>query len=146
MRVSTVTLFSALTGVALAAPYSPFPLSDGFPSPNADQLKSISQAAGGYLPNGALPTKLSDTATVTLQLIALNEIFEVAYFTDLVQNITNGVSGYEVGDNKAFALKALTAIKNVRCLLLTYRCRYLLTWSLVIFSKKSSMPSAPMLS
>lgn len=114
MRVSTVTLFSALSaGVALAAPYSPFPLSDGFPSPSASQLKSISQAAGGYLPNGPLPSKLSDTATVTLQLIALNEIFEVAYFTELVQNITSGVSGYDVGSNQAFAVKALTAIKNV---------------------------------
>lgn len=105
---------AALAGssIVAAAPYQPFPLSDGFPSPSASQLATIQKLAGGSLPGGALPTKLSAAATVTLQLIALNEIFEVAFFNDLLANVTSGtydLSGYD----KNFVVKALTTIKNV---------------------------------
>lgn len=104
---------SALLGLAAAAPYNPFPLSDGFPNPNATELKQIGVAAGGTLPNGPLPTSLTPSGTVTLQLIALNEIFEVAFYTDLLKNITDCVSGYELTNyNRTFVIETITAIQN----------------------------------
>lgn len=45
-----------------------------------------------------------------MQLIALNELFEVAYFTELVYNLTNKVEGYDLGHNHEYVLDALTAI------------------------------------
>jgi len=49
----------------------------------------------------------------SLELIAFNELFEVAFFTDLIYNITNNVPGYEVGGNgvQQFVLNALTAVQ-----------------------------------
>ena len=114
MRLAPIASLSALAVSAAAAPYGPYPLSDGFPEPSPAQLAEIETLAGGSLPNGPLPTQLSPTAIVTLQLIALNEIFEVAYFTDLLANITTNVTGYELdGYNRTFVIEALTAVVNV---------------------------------
>jgi len=113
MHFSSALLSVSLVSLAAAVPYSPFPLKDGFPAPNAGQLKKIQTAAGGSLPNTPLPNKLTDSGALTLQLIALNEIFEVAYFNELINNITSGVKGYECkGMDTKYALKALTAIRN----------------------------------
>lgn len=115
MRVSTL-IFSGLAGFAAAAPYYPFPLSDGFPKPNAAQLKQIQVLAGGSLPGGSLATQLTADATVTVQLLALNEIFEVAFFTDLLYNITNNVPGYTSfpsSTSRDYVINAITAIQNV---------------------------------
>lgn len=113
---STIAFLSLFTSYTLAAPYNPFPLPDGFPSPNPTQLNQISKAAGGSLPNSPLPTSLTPDGVTTLQLIALNEIFEVAFFTDLLYNVTNKVPGYEdTGDfDRDYVIDALTAIQNVR--------------------------------
>ena len=114
MRLTSIASLSALAASAVAAPYGPFPLPDGFPSPSPAQLAEIETLAGGSLPNGPLPTVLQPGAVTALQLIALNEIFEVAYFTDLVSNITANVTGYELeGYNRTFVLEALTAVANV---------------------------------
>ena len=59
-----------------------------------DKLASVQQAAGGSLPNGALPPTLSANAVTALQLVATGEIFEVNYFSSLLKNITSGVEGY----------------------------------------------------
>ncbi|MCJ1381873.1 hypothetical protein MMC17_004985 [Xylographa soralifera] len=113
MRSTSIALLSAIAGVVVAAPYGPFPLQDGFPSPSPAQLKEIETLAGGSLPNGPLPTTLQPGAVTALQLIALNEIFEVAYFTDLVSNITTNVTGYDLaGYNRTFVIEALTAVAN----------------------------------
>jgi hypothetical protein len=47
------------------------------------------------------------------ELIAFNELFEVAFFTSLINNITHDVSGFEVGNSgiKNFVLQALTAVQ-----------------------------------
>ena len=95
----------------------PFPLSDGFPSPNPAQLAEIESTAGGSIPNGPLPTALKPAGVTTLQLIALNEIFEVAYFNDLLTNITTGVPGYDVtalGYNMSYVVETFTTIRAVR--------------------------------
>lgn len=129
MRVPTV--IAALAGSAAAAPFS-FPLPNGFPSPNTAALSMIEELAGGPLPNTALPTSVSPQVVTALQLIAANEIFEVAYFTELHNNITSvcalqkkfdcldsqtncekGVAGYELaGMNKTYVSGVINAIAN----------------------------------
>jgi hypothetical protein len=108
-------IHAALFAGALAAPT--FPLSDGFPSPSADQLKNIQKAALGTLSNRPAPAAGSIVADgiTNLQLINLNENSEVAFFTELLQNVTNGVTGYVISDSlmKNFVLETLKAVLAV---------------------------------
>jgi hypothetical protein len=87
-----------------------FPLENGFPNPSQDQTLQIQIQAHGTLPNGPPPPKLSPEGITNLQLIALNELFEVAYFTELVYNVTNKVSGYDLGYGHNYVLESLHAI------------------------------------
>lgn len=112
MRTS-IFLSSTVTGLAAAAPFS-FPLANGFPNLNSTAMQEVYRLAGGTLPNGALPTTLKPDAIQTLQLIAANELFETAYFTELLSNVTNHVPGYDV-ENYDYVVKTLTAVVNVRC-------------------------------
>ena len=89
--------------------------SDGFPNPSPAQVLAIEKQAGGSLPNGALPTSLKAAAITTLNLLANNELFEVAFFTQLLANITSNTAGYDDDDmgphcSRAFAIKAISAI------------------------------------
>lgn len=86
---------ASLVGVALARPFS-FPLGNGFPNPDQAALERLHNEAGGTLPNGPLPTGFSPDLITSFQLIAANEIFEVAFFTELYHNITFKIPGYEV--------------------------------------------------
>ncbi|KAL8750421.1 MAG: hypothetical protein Q9199_007079 [Rusavskia elegans] len=108
-------LFTIIT-FAVATVAAPFPLPDGFPNPNYTQLLSIEKLAGGFLPNYRLPTSLSKNATTALQLLAHNEIFEVAFFNQLLTNITTAVPGYGPNDtaplDRAQLIKNIEAIKN----------------------------------
>ncbi len=110
-----LSLFIAVAGVT-ATPFK-FPLPDGFPTPNPAQLAVIEKEAQGSLPNGPLPTILKSTGITTLQLLALNEIFEVAYFTELLANVTNSVHGYDAKSiaplDKKYVVDTLTAVVNV---------------------------------
>lgn len=86
------------------------------------------QAAGGTLPNTPLPTALPADAVQTLQVIAYNEIFEVAYFSSLLANVTNGVDGYtDLPLDKDFIISILTAVVAVSL----YRLYKLLRFSLI---------------
>lgn len=110
-----LALSIAAAGVA-ATPFK-FPLPDGFPSPNPAQLAIIEKEAQGTPPNGPLPTIVKSAGVTTLQLLALNEIFEVAYFTELLANVTNSVPGYTADCiaplDKKYVVDALTAVVNV---------------------------------
>lgn len=119
MRSSIIYSTTLLASVASAAPagkrdFSPdnvyFPLQNGFPNPNQDQTLQIQIQAHGTLPNGPPPRSLSPEGINNLQLIALNELFEVAYFTELVHNVTNKYPGYDLGYGHEYVLDALTAI------------------------------------
>ncbi|EAT90175.2 hypothetical protein SNOG_01963 [Parastagonospora nodorum SN15] len=119
MRSSIIYSTALLASVASAAPagkrdFSPdnvyFPLEKGFPNPNQDQTLQIQLQAHGTLPNGPPPPSLSPEGIKNLQLIALNELFEVAYFTELVHNVTNKYQGYDLGRGHEYVLDALTAI------------------------------------
>ncbi|KAF2011128.1 late sexual development protein [Aaosphaeria arxii CBS 175.79] len=89
---------------------SVFPLPDGFPNPSDEQLLSIEKAAFGTLPNGPPPSQISNEGITNLKLIAFNELFEVDFFTQLISNITNKVSGYDLGDGQDYILSSLQAI------------------------------------
>ncbi|KIW14505.1 hypothetical protein PV08_07289 [Exophiala spinifera] len=92
-----------------------FPLSNGFPNiqnPSA-ALTQIEQQAHGLLPNGPPPPSPPAADDLTsLRLIAFNELFEVAYFTELLANVTNNVAGYQFQDAnlQATIVEALTAV------------------------------------
>lgn len=74
------------------------PDQNGFPNSDSDQQKAIGLQAGGLLPDGPLPQSLDAASTTVFQLVAFNELFETAYFSSLLQNITSKVAGYEKSD------------------------------------------------
>ena len=116
MRFTSLITASAAATAITASPVK-FPLPDGFPNPSPAQLAMIEKEAQGPLPASPLPTSLKSNGVSILQLLALNEIFEVAYFTQLLSNVTNNVPGYEpqslAGLDRAYVLDTLTAIVNV---------------------------------
>ena len=92
-------------------PFS-FPLANGFPTLSDAQLQQVSVIAHGIEPNGGAPTLGTDDLT-SIQLIAFNEIFEVAFFTSLLFNVTNNVPGFAFQDQgqRKTIIDALTAIQ-----------------------------------
>lgn len=115
---STLAVAAGLTCLSLvaAAPFK-FPLANGFPTVAnpSDALTDIEKAAHGSLPNGPPPGSITDDTKTSLRLIAFNELTEVAFFTELIHNITNQVEGYhhhDIGDDRTvdFVLAALNAI------------------------------------
>ena len=116
MYLASILAVSATIVSIAASPYK-IPTSDGFPNPNLTQLAVIEDIAAGTLPNGPLPTRLKDAGITTLQLIALNELFEVAYFLGLLYNVINKVSGYGPKDiaplDAAYVIKSLVTIVEV---------------------------------
>ena len=119
MHFSSSSIILAISVAAAGVTATPFkfPLPDGFPNPSPAQLAIIEKEAGGSPPNGPLPTILKDAGVTTLQLLALNELFEVAYFTELLANVTTEVSGYGhkaiAPLDKKYVVDALTAVVNV---------------------------------
>lgn len=111
MLYSTL-LRSALLGLASAAS---IPNNDGFPNPNKDQMKAIANKAGGLLPDGPLPKDLPAATTLAFQLINANELFETAYFSSLLKNVTDEVDGYK-SNNKAELMKIFSTILAVSSL------------------------------
>jgi len=104
----------SLSSLVSAAPFK-FPLSNGFPNVTnpSGQLTGIEKAAHGSLPNGAPPANVTSDTLTSLKLIAFNELAEVAFFTELISNITNKVDGYYYGDENTIntILSALTAVQ-----------------------------------
>jgi hypothetical protein len=115
------SMFAVAAGVSClsvvsAAPFK-YPLPNGFPvvANPSNTLTQIEKAAHGSLPNGAPPGSITEDTKTSLKLIAFNELVEVAFFTELVYNITNQVEGYhahDVGSDRdvTFVLAALNAI------------------------------------
>jgi hypothetical protein len=105
---------SCLSTIASAAPFT-FPLSNGFPkvANPSSQLTAIEQQAHGTLPNGPPPPSITADTETSLELIAFNELFEVAFFTELLSNVTNNVTGFQFNDGRArnVVITALTAIQ-----------------------------------
>lgn len=96
-------------------PFS-FPLSNGFPNIQnpSSQLNDIEDQAHGTLPNGPPPPSApAEDDLLSLRMIAYNELWEVAFFTELLYNITNEVEGYQFQDErlKKTVTDAVTAIQ-----------------------------------
>ncbi|KAL3456574.1 hypothetical protein BJX64DRAFT_281264 [Aspergillus heterothallicus] len=98
-------------GRAEAVPY-PLPYPEGLPNPSPEQLQQIEKQAHGTLPGLPLPTNISAAGTTNLQLIAFNQFIEVAFFNELIYNITHAVKGYELPNDaeKEFTLRSLETI------------------------------------
>lgn len=94
-----------------------FPLTNGFPDFNdtnaTEAIEGIEEGALGTLPNGPPPTEIADDDATSFKLVAFNEIWEVAFFTELLFNITNNATGYEISDPdmRKSAIEAVTAIQ-----------------------------------
>lgn len=107
---------AAVTGLVASAAAATLPRSfsqsnaNGFPKPNDQQIMAIAEQAGGKLPPGSLPSGLDPLSITTLQLVAFNELFEVAYFSSLLNNLTSNASGYDIPDRDA-AIKVITAVR-----------------------------------
>jgi hypothetical protein len=105
---------SCLSTIASAAPFT-FPLSNGFPNVAnpSSQLTAIEQQAHGTLPNGPPPPSITADTETSLELIAFNELFEVAFFTELLSNVTNNVTGFQFADSneRSTVITALTAVQ-----------------------------------
>jgi len=96
--------------------YNNNPLGNGFPTiaKGSEQLKDIEIQAHGSLSNAPPPPKSPQPDSLTsIRLIAFNELSEVAFFTELLHNITNRVEGYEINHQGAhdFIVDALTAVQ-----------------------------------
>ena len=74
-----------------------FPMDDGFPNPNRDELIKIEETAKGTLSNMTAPPKgsLNDDTILSLQLVVTNEFMEVSFFQQFLNNITNGADGFK---------------------------------------------------
>jgi hypothetical protein len=77
-----------------------FPLADGFPSVSSSELNIIQEEAHGTLPNASVPADLvvKPDAIVSNAFVLFNELFEVAFFEELVFNISNNKPGYQPKD------------------------------------------------
>ena len=74
---------------------------------------AIEQQAHGTLPNGPPPPSITADTLTSLELIAFNELFEVAYFTELLFNVTNSAPGFQIIDTneRNSVIAALTAVQ-----------------------------------
>lgn len=114
---ASLTWLSCLSAVS-GAPftYNNNPLGNGFPTVAAGspQLTSIEIQAQGSLSNAPPPPASPKADSLTsLRLIAFNELSEVAFFTELLFNITHNVRGYEIPDrgSRDFFIRDLTAVQ-----------------------------------
>ena len=112
--IATSLIGLSCLSLTSAAPFT-FPDQGSFPDTAipSQELIQIETDAHGSLPNGPAPTRLKADTLTALQLIQFNEISEVAFFTEVYQNITNNVSGYTEFDSdeeKQLVLASLKAI------------------------------------
>jgi hypothetical protein len=101
--------------VVSAAPFSygNNPLGNNFPTPATSQIAAIETQAHGSLPagNAPPPTPHADTLT-SLRLIAFNELFEVSYFTQLLNLIKSKAPGFwDDSRDMDYLVDALTAVQ-----------------------------------
>ncbi|KAJ5177612.1 uncharacterized protein N7500_000311 [Penicillium coprophilum] len=110
-----ITALLGMAHLTFAAPFlnvSARPLPDGMPNPDPREVETIEQNAHGTLPNGPPPTGISEGGIANLKLIAFNELFEVAFFDQLIANITDKAPGYRFSNegDYNFVLNGLKVI------------------------------------
>ncbi|KAJ5199721.1 hypothetical protein N7491_009481 [Penicillium cf. griseofulvum] len=122
MRFHTATLLG-IAHLAIAAPFlnASRLLPDGMPNPSPSELEQIELNAHGTLPNSPPPKGISEFGITNLKLIAFNELFEVAFFHQLITNITEKVLGYRFSDEDDYnfvldGLKVILAQEELHAL------------------------------
>ncbi|KAI1502204.1 hypothetical protein F5X99DRAFT_169825 [Biscogniauxia marginata] len=94
-----------------AGPFS-FPLPNGFPFPDDAALEELFSAAGGNFTNMPLAPKFDDDSLTSWKLQAFNEFMEVAFFTQLIANITDRLPGFELDPrSESYVLESLKTIQ-----------------------------------
>lgn len=103
---------SSSTGYTQGSVFT-FPLSNGFPNVSnpSTQLTQIEEQAHGTLPNGSPPPPPHADSLNSLGFIAFNELMEVAFFTELIANITANVPGYDNIPNQNQVLAILNVVQ-----------------------------------
>jgi hypothetical protein len=113
-KISLPLVGLSCLAVVSAAPFSfsNNPLGNNFPTPAASQLAAIETQAHGILPNGPPPPVAPKTDTLTsLRLIAFNELFEVAYFAQLLSLIKSHADGFwDDSHDMDFIVDTITAV------------------------------------
>ncbi|CAI7625253.1 unnamed protein product [Penicillium glandicola] len=95
----------------LVGPFT-FPLLNGFPFPGDAALEELFTRAGGNFTNASLAPKFDDDSLISWKLQAFNELMEVAFFTQLIANTTDRVSGVELApQHEDYVLNSLRAIQ-----------------------------------
>jgi hypothetical protein len=84
---------------------------------NAHHLQQVEALAHGRAPLTRMPPNISSEGIRNLELLAFNELFEIAFFSSLVANISTGQQGFEVDgiEKKSLILETLTTIVAVSC-------------------------------
>ncbi|KAH0371422.1 hypothetical protein KCU65_g1972, partial [Aureobasidium melanogenum] len=118
------TMTTSSSGYSAPSSYQSFPtqvassknllLSNGFPNLSPSALADVNIAAHGTLSNASAGNVSFPADSLTnFQLIAFNELFEVAFFTSLLTNITTGVPGFEIPAhlNSTYIIDTLIAVQ-----------------------------------
>lgn len=114
LQICLLGLLSLGIGVVDAGAFK-FPLANGFPFPSESALQDLFVTAGGNFTNHPPAVKFDEDSLTSWKLQAFNEFLEVAFFTQLIANITGKVSGYELDEsNYDKILNTLTRIQAVR--------------------------------
>lgn len=116
-KIVVAASLCAFVSAGLLPRYHQIPSSNGFPNPTKDESQQIAMEAGGLLPpNSTLPTALDAESITTFQLIAVNELFESAFFNSLYHNVSTGVDGYQVDDSAHIAeiIRVVAAVSHPR--------------------------------
>lgn len=153
MRQNIITLaLCSLAALSTAAPVErrsnnnnvgdEFQSIDGFPTPNNQQVLDIEQRAHGTLSNSTPPASVDPDTIISLQVIAAQEQFEVAFFQQLLTNITNNEPGFVIQNANArtLGLSALTAIVAVSATSSYIRKA---PYTNLLYSKRNYTPSTP---
>ncbi|KAF5491124.1 hypothetical protein CGCF413_v011030 [Colletotrichum fructicola] len=106
-----------LAGFSAAAPLERRAFSAELPT-SPEQIRVVEQEARGSLPNSAPPPKLEPSSLTAFQLIQFNEQFEVAFFSSMLENVTQGGPGWETTEKDKLmdALKVVVAQEKLHAL------------------------------
>ena len=111
--ITSLSLISVIVSAALAVKRdynNVFLLTDSFLNPSTAQLQDIKNRAFSTLLNTLLLDTISINSLINLKLIALNELFKIIFFTKLITNLTNKVSGYDFSYSYNYILQTLKTV------------------------------------
>jgi hypothetical protein len=97
--IKSLTMFSVIYKILLGSAL----FAGGLCAPTPPSVAALQTQAHGTLPNGQITLtdgSVGADGITNVQLLNFNENFEVAFFTSLVNNITQSVTGFTLDDEK----------------------------------------------